>query len=200
MPLARVGSLLLFYAHVPKTGGSSVEAYLQAKGRLALLDEGLSDWNRSTPQHLHRAVYQRLVPREFYDHGFATLRDPLARLISEYRYRSKTYKPFKQSLHRLIAPAGVKRAEATRITVGRGKIVADFDRWVPRIFRAYAKDPYLLDNHIRPQVEFVAPSPRRTGCSCSKTGLGRFTAGSIRSPAPIPFRHPRMKMPAAICR
>jgi len=40
MPLARIADKLLFFAHIPKTGGSSVEAYLDAKGPVQRCAQG----------------------------------------------------------------------------------------------------------------------------------------------------------------
>jgi uncharacterized caspase-like protein len=82
---------------------------------------------------MHAAVYRPLIRAGFYDHGFAILRDPVARLVSEYRYR-----------------AGQVRRRTD-------KAMPPFGAWVGRSFRRYDRDPYVLDNHIRPQTEFVVP-------------------------------------------
>ena len=132
MPLARVGSALLFFAHIPKTGGTSVEAYLTAKGRMALHYSKSDAWLRCSPQHIHAEAYGALFPPGFFDHAFCVLRDPVARLKSEYRYR-------------------IGHAET------RGKTIEPFDDWVPQVFRRFAKNPYMLDNHIRPQAQFLSP-------------------------------------------
>lgn len=128
MPLARISSKILFFAHIPKTGGSSVEAYLERKGSLALCFGRRLGWSATTAQHMDARLHARLVPRAFYDHGFAIVRDPVARMVSEYRYRVDRY------------PG--QRA---------------FPDWVRAAFDAYQSDPYVYDNHIRPQTEFLLP-------------------------------------------
>lgn len=133
MPLARIGQSLLFFVHIPKTGGSSIESYLAAKGSLALRHAKDLGWSKCSVQHIHAAIYRPLIRAGFYDHGFAILRDPVARLTSEYRYR---------------AGQAARRA---------GKQMAPFDDWVARSFLHYERNPYVLDNHIRPQAEFVVP-------------------------------------------
>lgn len=131
MPLARLGDTLVYFAHVPKAGGTSVETYLRAKGRLALHHNRSGDWLKCSPQHIHAEVGEALFGTGFWDHAFAVIREPVARLQSEYRHR----------LH---------RAEA------RGRDIAPFDEWAPKVLRQSLDEPYMFDNHLRPQAEFVA--------------------------------------------
>ena len=158
MPLARISGTVLFFAHIPKTAGTSIEAYMRAKGSLALAGTRRHGWSRTTPQHVHRELYSDLAPPEFYDHGFTVIRDPKARLISEFKMRVEPMRP-------KLRPAGWLRRARNRIA-GRptyGVRLAnrleylDFDTWVRRAFAEYRKDPYFKDNHIRPQHEFFDP-------------------------------------------
>ena len=59
---------------------------------------------------------------------FMTVRNPMDRLISEYRLRKMM----------LEAPE-------------------TFSAWFERMLHGHAEDPHFLDNHIRPQVEFRVP-------------------------------------------
>lgn len=63
------------------------------------------------------------------DYSFVVVRHPLARLISEYRYRKL-----------------------------KNRKIPRFDRWVQYSVKKYKGDSYLLDNHLRPQVDFVLES------------------------------------------
>ncbi|PIE11566.1 MAG: hypothetical protein CSA70_10970 [Rhodobacterales bacterium] len=136
MPLARLDQTLLWFVHIPKTGGSSVEEYLADKGSLALRYTSALGGAACTPQHMHADLYTRLIRPGFYDHGFTILRDPLERLISEYRHGQRR----------------VAKREAVPLP--------GFGRWVERTLRRYNDNPYLLDNHIRPQIEFLTPGLR----------------------------------------
>lgn len=128
MPLYRIDQHLLFFVHIPKTGGTSIEQALEALGTVALRKKAK---DTSAPaQHFHAEIYRTLVPAAFYDCGFTVCRNPYARLISEYRYQDSHEK-----------------------TKGRG-----FDDWVTRAFSTYEKNPYVHHNHIRPQIEFLDPS------------------------------------------
>ncbi len=126
MPLARIGEKILFFTHIPKTGGSSVEAYLDQKGAVALRFKRRLGWSETTAQHMEARIHTRLVPDGFFDASFAVLRDPVARMVSEYRYRRDRY-------------------EGQRA----------FPDWVRAAFDAYGRDEYVYDNHIRPQAEFL---------------------------------------------
>ena len=128
MPLARIGSQILFFAHVPKTGGTSVEAYLQQKGPMALLSPLTFGWSASTPQHMPARVHRRFVPAPFCDNAFAVLRNPLPRMVSEYRWR-----------------------------VAREQVAERFEDWAPRMLAAVRADPNVFDNHLRPQCDFLRP-------------------------------------------
>ncbi|MDQ2092093.1 sulfotransferase family 2 domain-containing protein [Marimonas arenosa] len=142
MPLARLGNKLVFFAHIPKTGGTSVETYLRSKGRLALHHNRSGEWLKCSPQHMQAEVYTAMFGSDFWDHAFAVIRDPVARLQSEYRHR-------------------------TRRAAARERDIAPFDIWAPRVLRRALDDPYLLDNHLRPQAEFV----------CEDTTLFRLEDG-----------------------
>jgi hypothetical protein len=155
MPLARIGSVLLYFAHIPKTGGSSVEAYLRQKGPLAGLQSRTHGWSRTTFQHAHRTVFADLFREGFCDAGFTIVRDPIARLASAYRMRvslGDTHGPARR------LPRPVRRLVQAALPEPRSPLPVD--AWVPRVFSAYARNPYLHDNHIRPQAEFVDPSHR----------------------------------------
>ena len=132
MPLARIAGKLVFFAHIPKTGGSSIEEWLGQVGLLGLRHNGAIERMGCAPQHMHAALFESLFKGAFVDARFAVLRDPVDRLVSEYRYR---------------------RGQVER----KGKRqMPSLGAWVDRAFRLYADNPYFLDNHIRPQAEFVS--------------------------------------------
>ncbi len=161
MPLARIGDRLIFFVHVPKTGGTSVEAYLRAKGGLALAGTRRHGWSRTTPQHIHREIFAEMVPPGFYDHGFTILRDPKSRLVSEFCMRAE---PLRLKLRPFgLARAAWKRMRGIRsygVRIGNRLEFLDFDGWVARSFAEFRKDPFYKDNHFRPQHEFVADGHR----------------------------------------
>jgi hypothetical protein len=141
MPFLEASGKLIFFAHVPKAGGSSVEDYLEARfGPLALLDRdwtarwAAGGWRRSglrvSPQHLDAREALRLLPRAP-DWSFAVVREPAARLISEYRFQARARRP---------------RRRLTRL---------GFSAWLRLALAAAAREPTIFDNHLRPQSEMV---------------------------------------------
>ena len=112
-------------------------------------------------QHLHRAAYAEILPPGSYDHGFAILRDPKARLISEFRMRA-------EPLSAKLRPLGWLRLARNRaagrptygLRVGRRLELMDFDHWAARSFAELGRDPMFQSNHMRPQADFVDPAHR----------------------------------------
>src|SRR5687768_4185817 len=92
MPLVKANGRQIFFAHVPKTGGSSVEDYLvQRFGELSLIDrhkrERVPGTGLITPStHLTARDLEELLPTDL-DHCFAYVREPVGRALSEYRYQ-----------------------------------------------------------------------------------------------------------------
>lgn len=150
MPLARINDQLLYFIHIPKTGGSSIEQYLRAKGKLALFQKHLHPWSRSSAQHMQAEVANLLIGEDFVDHSFTVLRDPMARLISEFKFQIMRARQPQGNLIRV--PIGPKRLKLCRSL--------DFNTWARHVLSRSLKDPYLLDNHLRPQTAFLRPSAR----------------------------------------
>ena len=139
MPIARIGTKLVFFAHVPKCAGSSIENYLRDRfGRLALLDrkylllEPHERWSKTSPQHVDWVSLMRMFPEEFFDEVFAVVRHPVDRAVSAYRFQSEV-----------------------EGTVPAGTTFAD---WLRAEAQTRQTDPHHGDNHSRPQSEFLPPT------------------------------------------
>lgn len=130
MPLIRHREKIIFFVHIPKAGGTSVEDAMTQAGAVVALRYGsrFNGFMKTTFQHLNNDIYRAVIPSNFYDYAFAITRHPIPRLVSEYYYRIK-----------------------------RGDTPKSFDHWVNKALDSHAKNPYALDNHVRPQVDFVDP-------------------------------------------
>lgn len=130
MPLIRHDGNLVFFVHVPKTGGTSIEKALKDAGASVALLYGsrFEGFCKTTFQHLNAEIYEKVIPPAFYDYSFAVVRHPFTRLVSEYYYRRK-----------------------------RGFAKRTFDDWLNRAMKNYRQNPYIMDNHFRPQVDFIRP-------------------------------------------
>ncbi len=136
MPIFRHKGDLHFFAHVPKCGGQSVEAYLGARfGNLAFLDNRFfarpvaQSWSLTSPQHVDQQTLASLFPDGWIRSSFAVVRHPLARLISAYNF---------QATHNRCIPNGM----------GIEEWFAEYRSLLP-----YA--PQMHDNHLRPAVELI---------------------------------------------
>lgn len=130
MPIFVNGSgVRVFYAHVPKTGGTYVEDFFRKNGFSVKLWNGkpVESGLLITPQHFHRSLFEEFVNFDMMRWSFITVRHPLDRLISEYR---STYASHKLEFADYLATAHEKLQ-------------------VQRNWR---------DNHLRPQVEFMHPA------------------------------------------
>lgn len=128
MPLYKIQDKLIFFVHIPKTGGTSVERALSSLGKVSI-DKKIEGF--PTPsQHFHAEIYNKLIPSDFYDLGFAIVRNPYTRLISEYRHK------FSRDKNKKL----------------------NFDAWIKKSFSDYKNNSYIHHNHIRPQIEFLLPT------------------------------------------
>ncbi len=127
MPLYRIDDKIVHFIHIPKTAGSSTSQVLRRlSSSWAFAHRSNLGFANCTPQHMHAAIHSVFLPEEFCDYSFAITRHPIERIKSEYLMRS-------------TGPAAKM----------------SFDSFVSDAFRRYRSNPYLYDNHIRPQAEFV---------------------------------------------
>ncbi|MCT4553587.1 MAG: sulfotransferase family protein [Pelagimonas sp.] len=152
MPICSSPNAVIFFAHIPKTGGSSVEAYLRQKGQVSLFGEPKIGGVHQ--QHLSRDVIAGLPDLPDFDCSFAVLRDPVSRLVSEFLWRSDPLKPL-QKIARFREKEVVRR-----IKVDGVKRSLTFSEWVPLCFEETRKNPNHRDNHMRPQIDFLASGDR----------------------------------------
>ncbi|GGX70278.1 hypothetical protein GCM10007385_44100 [Tateyamaria omphalii] len=135
MPLARVGSKLVYFAHVPKCAGMSIENYLAGRfGPLALLHNKYGQspeperWSRTSPQHMPEAIRQDYVPDGFVDASFSVVRHPALRLRSVFLFQ--------------------------RDIEGRIDPETDFAPWLDQVTDDM-NDPFAYDGHLRPMTDTV---------------------------------------------
>ncbi len=136
MPIVKTAGKIIYFAHVPKCGGSAVEQYLRARfGSVAFLDEhfyalpGSRHWTRSSAQHIPVDILNRLFPVGFFDASFAIVRHPVERLLSEYHFLRDQLQRIDQS--------------------------ESFSSWIAHLDGAVAENPWLYDNHLRPMVDLI---------------------------------------------
>ena len=125
-------NLNILFIHIPKCGGGSVEKFLKLNGflqHLKSIDASFNSVLKCSPQHFHGEILMVLFKEQLLDYSFAIVRHPVARLVSEYKWRI---------CHPLAA--------------------LGFNEWYRVVREEYKTDNYIYDNHLRPQVEFLIPS------------------------------------------
>ncbi len=145
MPSLTLPDRLIWFAHVPKAGGTSVEQALvgQWGDRVGHLHWGWDRWWRregwrladppNSPQHLIWDDARATLPHTP-DAVFALVRNPAARLASEYRYQR-------------YARRGTR--------LGRVLARLPFACWLRLMLAMVTRHPHAFDNHLRPQTDFV---------------------------------------------
>lgn len=136
MPIFKAGHKLIYYAHVPKCGGSSVAWYLRQRfGSVAFSDTrqtrraASAAWSRTSPQHIDAETLSLLFPDGFFDATFSIVRHPVPRLISAYHFQLE-----------------VERSISDQVL---------FSDWLEDIVEMRQENPFLYDNHVRPMSEIV---------------------------------------------
>lgn len=150
MPIARINGKILHFVHIPKTGGSTITSYLRSIGQVALYSRERIDCLRSTPQHMDIRTSKTLLPQGFVDARFAILRNPVARMHSEFRYRYTRLARNGEGACRKD-PNG-----AVQVELDWGEsFFGTFDEWVGLVIDKYNQEACACDNHIRPQSDFI---------------------------------------------
>lgn len=136
MPIFKTNGKLVYYAHVPKCAGSSVEHYLSERfGSVAFQNVNYLDrpkalrWTRTSPQHVDAGALALLFPPGFFDICFTIVRHPVRRLVSAYH--------FQLEVERSIPPE------------------TSFHEWLEDMADLLREDPFAFDNHIRPMDDIV---------------------------------------------
>ncbi|GAA4719413.1 hypothetical protein GCM10023216_05060 [Isoptericola chiayiensis] len=135
MPIYLRDDKSVLFVHVPKTGGSSIETALRRSDfnqydRDSATGTDQPNWfRRCSPQHIHAERLRETYRIKRFTAVFLVVRDPIARFRSEVAHRARKH-----------------RIRFTDESV---------ESWTRTMFAKYQKDPYVLDNHLRPQSEFV---------------------------------------------
>ena len=133
MPFIEHQGRRILFLHIPKAGGSSVENWLGRLGPLRLFSARRPAASLCTPQHYRFEDIRALLGADWFDYGFTIVRNPYARIGSEYAFRA--------------LQGGARFLDRW----------PDFAAWLAAHLDRQAADPFLLDNHLRPQAEFPGP-------------------------------------------
>lgn len=131
MPVYKINNKLCLFIHIPKCGGTTVEAWMRQNSNESFISSHPMQNLPCTPQHFHSTLLQHLFSSDHFDFVFTICRNPLDRLLSEYKYRMTSRS-------------------------NRGKKHTPFYKWFWLNMSRYTQNKFHLDNHLRPQHEFIA--------------------------------------------
>jgi hypothetical protein len=135
MPVfSRNGKNFLF-VHIPKAAGTTIEkVFMNNDYKTSYRTSAGTAVNKvtvCTPQHYHGNILQNIFNMHSFDFIFTVTRNPYERIRSEYAMRHKS----------------AEKYQADVVT-----------RWMKNKFSTYNTNPFVNDNHIRPQSEFLVPN------------------------------------------
>lgn len=166
MPFIQFQKRNILFVHIPKTAGSSVESWLGQHGKQHLFSVGKPPSLNCTPQHLRYWDMRQLFDPSFFDYAFTIVRNPFDRLESEYRMRM------------------IVQAEQL---VGKH---TDFPIWLNAQLDAFERNPFHLDNHMRPLWHFTSD---RTEVFRFEDGVDQIIAKvAVKTGLPQPEVIPRV--------
>ena len=171
MPVYRINSALVLFVHIPKCGGTSLEAMIRAHPAFeaeVMYEMGPENLflavGRCSPQHWHGQLLRKLLRLDRFDLIFTVMRDPLGRIVSEHAMRCG-------------------RDPATN---------PDISRWYDAARQCFQEDPFYLDNHLRPAKAFLLRRARIYTLTAGLEEVWRDLCGLLGiDPALSPVQHIR---------
>lgn len=134
MPIYRVENKLIYFAHIPKSGGTSIEKFLKHYATAVAFLNGRYlprtryPWIQTSPQHADAEAIGALFDTTFFDVSFALIRHPATRFLSAFNHhRNRHNIPF------YTRPIN----------------------FLNRIINFTANDHYRFDNHFRPMCDMI---------------------------------------------
>jgi hypothetical protein len=121
----------ILFLHVPKCGGSSIVDTFTANGFTSALEtrgKPAQDCLLASPQHQTCSALKALVRFDNIKEIFMVVRNPYQRLVSEYNW--------------------IFREVSTEER-------PEYSQWVINSIAIAEQDPYYLDNHLRPMIDFL---------------------------------------------
>jgi hypothetical protein len=126
MPIFETPKGKVLFIHIPKTGGSTISRELARHHQISMNTNSSWPGYDCTPQHLHAGPLTELFQLEALTYVFTVVRNPVDRIRSEYNWNQRNR-----------------------------SIKMPFWLWL-RVKLVQARiSPYLDDNHLRPQEEFL---------------------------------------------
>lgn len=135
MPIFSKRAVDVLFIHIPKAAGTTVEevfcnhffSMAYRRGGRYGPTIAFDHQNGCSPQHMHAALLETHFQHRSFAEIFCVVRHPLERFISEFKFRLETHAAAQSGLN----------------------------AFADHVFDRYGDNPFIMDNHIRPQSEFI---------------------------------------------
>ena len=105
MTIFKVKSKFIYFSHIPKCAGSSIEDYFSTFPQCSILfldrefyTSSLRNWTKSSPQHISGNVIERLFDNSFFSDYFAIIREPIDRFKSTFNFQKYCVKNIEEEM------------------------------------------------------------------------------------------------------
>ena len=105
MTIFKVNSDFIYFSHIPKCAGSSIEDYFSTFPECSILfldrdfyKSSLRNWTKSSPQHIPGNVIERLFDNSFFTDYFGIIREPIDRFKSSFNFQKYWLKNIKEDM------------------------------------------------------------------------------------------------------
>ena len=139
MTIFKVKSNFIYFSHIPKCAGSSIEDYFSTFPQCSTLfldrefyTSSLRNWTKSSPQHITGNVVERLFDNSFFSDYFAIIREPIDRFKSAFNFHKYWGKNIEEEM--------------------------DPDFFVSEILPMNYQKQGWCDNHFQTQESFLIPN------------------------------------------
>ncbi len=139
MTIFKVHSNFIYFSHIPKCAGSSIEDYFSTfpECSISFLDRefyssSLNNWSKSSPQHILGNVVERLFDNTFFTDYLGIIREPIDRFKSTFNYQKYWLKNIEEEM--------------------------DSNFFISEILPSNYQKQGWCDNHFQTQISFLIPN------------------------------------------
>ena len=152
MTIFKVHSNFIYFSHIPKCAGSSIEDYFSTFPACSVLfldrefySSSLKNWAKSSPQHILGNVVERLFDNSFFTDYLAIIREPIDRFKSTFKYQKYWLKNIDEAI--------------------------DCNVFVSEILPNNYQKQDWCDNHFQTQISFLIPNRKYKLFLMDKDGI-----------------------------